>query len=150
MDRGWTNQGYAIDHCTPIKVLPPIIGRDKRRGLYTECAPVGCVIKRNKRPRCFLLAHGLRHADNVERPLMTQSGRRQILARPAAAAPRRRAADRVKTLCQIDDAVGRHQPVRGTDPVNPAIARRQPHRAAAIGAEREIDQTSGHRGCITA
>ena len=36
--------------------------------------------------------------------------------------------------------------MRGADAVNAAIARRQPHRAAAIGAEREVYKPAGDRG----
>ena len=42
--------------------------------------------------------------------------------------------------------VERHAPVRRPDAEDAAVARRQAHRAAAVGAEREIDEPGGNRG----
>ena len=55
------------------------------------------------------------------------------------------ALDAICHSCQIDNAIGRHQTVRGANTVDAAIARRNAHRAAAVGAEREIDEAAGDR-----
>ena len=58
----------------------------------------------------------------------------------------RKPSDRIETRGEIDDAVGRNEAVRGSDAVDAAIACRQPHRTAAIGAERKVDEAARDRG----
>ena len=73
-------------------------------------------------------------------------GRQQYLADPPQGLRfAREPSDGVEARGKIDDAVDRDEAVRGADAENPAIARRQTNRAAAIGAEREIHQAAGNR-----
>ena len=73
------------------------------------------------------------------------SGQQHLADPPQGLRFAREPSDGIEARGKIDDAVDRDEAVRGADAENPAIARRQTNRAAAIGAEREIHQAAGNR-----